>query len=144
MRQVANVLANKRLAVYHQGDGVLEIRAERQHWTADRQSRHCAWGKSARAAKDHGAECASACNRIVYASRDRTFTDKKGICDSREPLQRIRILIRDWFVRAVGARHHQRFRSACGEEQVVEWCVGQHYTEIMVVWRAAFDFKPGR
>src|SRR5580692_605596 len=66
VREVADVLANKCLALDDQRDRVLEIRTERQHRAFDRQRCHCAGGISARTSENYRTECTSSDDRIVH------------------------------------------------------------------------------
>ena len=138
------MLAYKCLAVDYKRDRVFEVRTERQHRAFNRQRRHRAGRISTRTSENYRTECTSSYDRIVDPPRDGPFADQKCICGSGEPLQCIRVFVCNWFARPVGAGHNQRFRSARGEEQVLEWCVRQHYTEIVIVRRNTFEFESSR
>ena len=55
--------------------------------------------------------------------------------------QRVLVFIRNGLARAIGAGHHQRFRRAGVEKQVMQRSIGQHYAEFVVLGRDAIELN---
>src|SRR5580693_1031339 len=68
--EIANVLADESLSVDDQGNGVLQVRTNREQRQVDRQFRNGSRGIAARAPQDDGPESADAGDGIVDAARD--------------------------------------------------------------------------
>src|ERR1700733_13594125 len=97
VREVANMLAYKCLALDDQRDRVLEVRTERQHRAFNRQRRHRARRISARTSENYRAKCPSSDDRIVHSACNRPFADQKRICGFGESLLCVRVFICNWF-----------------------------------------------
>ena len=110
--------------------------------TVDRQSRDGAGRVAAGAAQDDRAEGAGATHRIVHAPRDGPLPDQEGVGDAGEPLERVLVFVSDRLAGAVGAGHHQHFRSARGKQQMMQRRVGQHHAEFVVVRRDSRRVRP--
>ena len=107
-----------------------------------RKHSHCARRVPASAAKHGRAENSGASNRIIHAPRDRTLADQESIGDFGKAVQRFDIVEGNRFARTVRARHHQHFRRARCEEQMMKRRIRQHHAEFVIVGRHAgrFDF----
>src|ERR1700684_2459764 len=75
--EVADMLADECLSVQNQGDGVLQIGADRQDWTCARNRRERSRRVASCTAKDDWAEHSAAGYRIVDAACDWTLSDQE-------------------------------------------------------------------
>src|ERR1700733_12496755 len=139
--QVSDVLANECLTVDHERDCILKIGAYCQDWVVTWNCRHGAGSIASGAAKNDRTERSDAGDRVVHSTRDGPLSDQKCVGDSREAVECILVFVRNRFVRAICARHHQRFRRARCEEKMMQRRVGQHYAEFAVSWSGADEFN---
>src|SRR5262249_42103935 len=107
-REVAEMLAEKRLAAADERKGALELAATGQDRTArgDRKSngqRHIA----ARAPDDLSGPSDHAHHRIVAGGQDLPVVREEVKGNPAKAPTRVVVAIHDWLVARVGARHHQ-------------------------------------
>src|SRR5580704_4141841 len=104
MIQVANMLADKCLAVHDKRDGVLEIRANSEDWAPGWKLRRDGTGSVSSSTSQHRrSEHTGASNGIIHATRDRPLANQKTIRDARKFPCRVFVLIRDWLAGTVRA-----------------------------------------
>ena len=85
--EVANVLADKCLAIDDESDGVLQVGADGQQRTARRQSGDRAGSVTARPAQDYGSEGTDPNYGIIHAPRDGALADQERIGQTRQAVE---------------------------------------------------------
>ena len=131
--QVADVLADKGLAIDHEGNGILQIGAHRQNRPLARDGCDRPRSISACPSQNDWTERSCPRYRVIHPARYGTLPNQKCVGDSRKSVKRLFIFISDGFTRSIGARHHQRFRRTRRKQQMMQWSVRQHHSEIVVI-----------
>ena len=126
--EIADVLADERLAVHDQRDRVLQIGAERENRPRRRTASPRRPGRSRGRAAERRGRAARA--RTTESSTRRAIGRSPTRNASAMPASRSRassILVGDRLARSIGAGHHQHVRRAGREQQMVQRRVGQHH-----------------
>ena len=134
------MLADEDLRPDGQGDGVLEMRADRQHGMARSRSRTAQGarelngqrGIAAGAAQNQFAPRHQAHDGIVHMPDDGAVMDQKEIGDAAKAVQGLVFVGADGFIAQVAAGGHDG-KAEGGKQQMILRGVGEHYAEVGIV-----------
>ena len=132
MIEIADVLADKRLAIDDERDGIFQIGSHREDGFAYGKHRNRARRISARAPQDHWPVRTNPGNGIVNSAGNGALTNEKCVGNAREPLAGVVVLVGDRLAGTVRAGHHEAFGTTRFKQQIVEWGVRQHESELTV------------
>ncbi len=111
MVEIANVLADKGLAIHNQRDRVLQICAQREYGTLqpeamqpllERNRERGAGSQDRKLQRGHG---------VVHAARDGPLADQERVGNSCEALQCVVVFVSDRFTGSIRAGHDQNIGS---------------------------------
>ena len=133
--EVADVLADEDVPAPGYGDGVLQVRTDRQHRGRfvhrRRLHSHRQGGVSAGAAQDHLASHADPGHRVVHVPGYRAVVGEEEVGDAGQPPDGFPLVRADGFVRQVAAGCDDRKREL-GHQHVVQRRTGQHRSQVRV------------
>src|SRR6266702_7760281 len=129
--QVANVMTEKGLLPFSQAEGVLEVRAARQHRYGKLQ-RERDWLRRipSRAPQELRIACRGPHDRIIAPHVDVAIVCQHSVSDCSKSAKCVVVTVGDWLVAQVATGHHQRNGSILlkyfgtgAQQEVVQWRV---------------------
>ena len=72
--------------------------------------------------------------RILTADVDVAVIQQKGIRQWRQASDSLFVVCGDRFFGKITTCHYQWDRICFGEQQVMEWCIGKHHPQCVLVW----------
>ena len=136
--QIANVLAQERMLALGEADGVLKFASHGQHrreivfeedWNRDKPARTPQLSRDPARNPHH---------RIIAAEQDVAIVDEEAIGKSVQPMECFKIIDGNRFLAQVAAGHHQSFKSALRQQQVVQRSVGKKNAQVTIAGRNCF------